>query len=227
MASESTHDLWVFGYGSLMWRPGFPYEEVVRARVDGYSRSFCVHSVHHRGVEGRPGLVLGLDRGGSCIGMAYRVAGSNALTTLKYLREREQVNGVYRETHLTISLLEGDKRQVFGLTYVVERAHPSYVSHLPISAQARLISTASGLSGQNVAYLVNTWAHLEALGIRERAFERLGVVIGPFITGRRPVAEPCPRASALSRSLSCRRQPCTKLKPGDRRRFTYRKGLSR
>lgn len=227
MASESTHDLWVFGYGSLMWRPGFPYEEVVRARVDGYSRSFCVHSVHHRGVEGRPGLVLGLDRGGSCIGMAYRVAGSNALTTLKYLREREQVNGVYRETHLTISLLEGDKRQVFGLTYVVERAHPSYVSHLPISAQARLISTASGLSGQNVAYLVNTWAHLEALGIRERAFERLGVVIGPFITGRRPVAEPCPRASALSRSLSCRRQPCTTLKPGDRRRFTYRKGLSR
>lgn len=227
MASESTHDLWVFGYGSLMWRPGFPYEEVVRARVDGYSRSFCVHSVHHRGVEGRPGLVLGLDRGGSCIGMAYRVAGSNALTTLKYLREREQVNGVYRETHLTISLLEGDKRQVFGLTYVVERAHPSYVSHLPISAQARLISTASGLSGQNVAYLVNTWAHLEALGIRERAFERLGVVIGPFITGRRPVVEPCPRASALSRSLSCRRQPCTTLKPGDRRRFTYRKGLSR
>ncbi len=227
MASESTHDLWVFGYGSLMWRPGFPYEEVLRARVDGYSRSFCVHSVHHRGVEGRPGLVLGLDRGGSCIGMAYRVAGANALTTLKYLREREQVNGVYRETHLTISLLEGDKRQVFGLTYVVERAHPSYVSHLPISAQARLISTASGLSGQNVAYLVNTWAHLEALGIRERAFERLGVVIGPFITGRRPVAEPCPRASALSRSLSCRRQPCTTLKPGDRRRFTYRKGLSR
>jgi len=225
MARESTHDLWVFGYGSLMWRPGFPHEEIVRARVEGYSRSFCVYSVHHRGVEGRPGLVLGLDRGGSCTGMAYRVAAANAGSTLKYLREREQVNGVYRETHLNISLLEGERRQVFGLTYVVERAHPSYVSHLPISAQARLISTASGLSGQNVAYLVNTWAHLEALGIRERAFERLGVLIGPFITGRRPVAEPCPRASALSRSLLGRRPACKTLKPGDRRRFTYRNGL--
>ena len=125
MARESTHDLWVFGYGSLMWRPGFPHEEVVRARVDGYSRSFCVYSVHHRGVEGRPGLVLGLDRGGSCTGMAYRVAAANAGSTLKYLREREQVNGVYRETNLNISLLECDRRQVFGLTYVVERANPS------------------------------------------------------------------------------------------------------
>jgi len=157
--------------------------------------------------------------------MAYRVAAANAGSTLKYLREREQVNGVYRETHLNISLLEGERCQVFGLTYVVERAHPSYVSHLPISAQARLISTASGLSGQNVAYLVNTWAHLEALGIRERAFERLGVLIGPFITGRRPVAEPCPRASALSRLLLGSRPACKTLKPGDRRRFTYRNGL--
>lgn len=227
MTREIAHDLWIFGYGSLMWRPGFAYEEKARARVEGYSRSFCVYSVHHRGVEGQPGLVLGLDRGGSCTGMAYRVAAKNAAATLDYLREREQVNGVYRETRLTVSLLEGDKREVFGLTYVVERAHPSYVSHLPVSAQARLISTASGLSGQNVAYLVNTWAHLEELGIRERAFERLGVLIGAFVTGRRPIEEPCPRTAVLSRSLAARRPPCRKLKPGDRRRFTYRRGLDR
>lgn len=227
MSSHFAHELWVFAYGSLMWRPGFPYQEKVRARVDGYSRSFCVYSVHHRGIEGRPGLVLGLDRGGTCDGMAYRVAECDAAATLRYLREREQVNGVYRETRLTVSLLEGEKRQVFGLTYVVERAHPSYVSHLPLHAQARLISTASGLSGQNVAYLVNTWAHLEELGIRERAFERLGVLIGAVVTGRRPVEEPCPRSLVLSRSLVSRRPSSTRLKPADRRRFTYRKGFER
>lgn len=225
MSQEIAHDLWVFGYGSLMWRPGFAYVEKSRARVSGYSRAFCIRSVHHRGVEGKPGLVLGLDRGGSCTGMAYRVAAENAAETLHYLRQREQVNGVYRETRLTISLLEGDKRDVFGLTYVAERAHPSYVSGMPLSQQARLIATSSGLSGQNVAYMVNTWAHLEELGIRERAFERLAVLIGPIVTGRRPVKEPCPKAIALSRALTALRPPCRKLTRGERRRFTYRRGL--
>lgn len=225
--AETAHDLWVFGYGSLMWRPGFPFAEVRRARVDGYSRSFCVYSVHHRGREGRPGLVLGLDRGGSCEGMAFRVAAADVPATLAYLREREQVNGVYRETRLTVSILEGEKRQVFGITYVAERAHPSYVPRMHIREQARLIATSRGRSGQNVAYLINTWAHLEALHIRDRAFERLAVLIGGFATGRRPVAEPCPRALSLARSSTFGRPWCPTLKAGDRRRFTYRKGLAR
>ncbi len=225
MDQSKPHELWVFGYGSLMWRPGFEFEERVRARVHGYSRSFCVYSVHHRGVEGRPGLVLGLDRGGSCEGIAYRVAPENVAKTLHYLREREQVNGVYRETRLTISLLDGEKRDVFGLSYIAERAHPSYVRAMPLAKKARLIATARGLSGHNVAYLVNTWAHLEELGIRDPAFERLGVLIGPFITGRRPVVEPCSRASTLSRSLVSKRPATPTLKPGERRRFTYRKGF--
>jgi len=227
MSQNSAHDLWVFGYGSLMWQPGFPYAEKCRGEVAGYSRAFCIRSVHHRGVEGKPGLVLGLDRGGSCTGIAYRVAAEHAAETLRYLRAREQVNGVYRETRLTISLVEGEKRQVFGLTYVAERAHPSYVSRMPLSEQARLIATSSGLSGQNVAYLVNTWAHLEELGIRERTFERLGVLIGAVVTGRRPVLEPCPKSAALSRALAARRPSCKKLTLGERRRFTYRKGLQR
>ncbi|MEQ8823263.1 MAG: gamma-glutamylcyclotransferase [Filomicrobium sp.] len=227
MNRTTSYDLWVFGYGSLMWRPGFDYEERVRARVHGYSRSFCVYSVHHRGVEGRPGLVLGLDRGGSCEGIAYRVSAEKSAATLSYLRAREQVNGVYREARITISLLEGEKRDVFGLTYVAERAHPSYVPAMPLSKQARLISTARGLSGQNVAYLVNTWAHLEELGIRDKTFERLGVFIGAFVTGRRPVVEPCGRAATLSRSLVSRRPATPTLKLGDRRRFTYRKGFDR
>ncbi len=226
--TDLPHDLWVFGYGSLMWRPGFRFAERRRARVAGYSRTFCVYSVHHRGVEGRPGLVLGLDRGGGCEGIAYRVAREDTAETLAYLREREQVSGVYRETRLTVSLLDGDKGEVFGLTYVAERNHPSYVPRLPISDQARLIASSQGLSGQNVAYLINTWAHLEELGIRERTFERLGSLIGGLITRRRPVVEPCPRAMALSRSLvSVSRPSSPTLKLGDRRRFAYRKGLAR
>jgi len=227
MSHDSPHELWIFGYGSLMWRPGFPFEEKVRAQVPGYSRSFCIRSVHHRGVEGKPGLVLGLDRGGTCTGIAYRVSQKNAEQTLQYLREREQVNGVYREARLTISLLEGDRRQVFGLTYVAERAHPSYVSRMPLIEQARLIATSSGLSGQNVAFLVNTWAHLEDLGIRERNFERLATIIGSVVTGRRPVREPCPKAVALARALSTRRPACKTLTLCERRRFTYRKSMQR
>lgn len=224
-SSSAGRELWIFGYGSLMWRPGFAFAEVRRARVDGYSRSFCVYSVHHRGVEGRPGLVLGLDRGGSCVGLAYRVAAEDAAATLDYLRSREQVNGVYRETRMTVQLLDGEKRQVFGVTYVVERAHPSYVRCMRLRDQAELIRTAEGLSGQNVAYLVNTWAHLENLGIRERGFERLGVLVGAFVTGRRPVDEPCPRARSLTRPAYVWRPRCPTLKPAERRRFTYRKAF--
>ena len=87
----------MFGYGSLMWRPGFAYEEAQHARLTGYRRCFCIYSVHHRGTPERPGLVLGLDRGGACEGIAYRVAAANAAETARYLRAREQVNGVYRE----------------------------------------------------------------------------------------------------------------------------------
>jgi cation transport protein ChaC len=87
------HDLWVFGYGSLMWRPGFAYEEAQHARLTGYRRCFCIYSVHHRGTTERPGMVLGLDRGGACEGIAYRVSAANATQTTRYLRAREQVNG--------------------------------------------------------------------------------------------------------------------------------------
>ena len=91
---EREHDLWVFGYGSLMWRPGFAYEEAQHARLTGYRRCFCIYSVHHRGTTERPGMVLGLDRGGACEGIAYRVSAANAAQTTRYLRAREQVNGL-------------------------------------------------------------------------------------------------------------------------------------
>ena len=158
---RAPHDLWVFGYGSLMWRPGFAYEEARHARLTGYRRCFCIYSVHHRGTAKRPGMVLGLDRGGACEGIAYRVAAANVAETVRYLRAREQVNGVYREAHVPVELIEGPRREVLALAYIVERAHPSYAGRLPLALQARLIRGGRGLSGNNLDYLISTLRHLE------------------------------------------------------------------
>ena len=173
-------DLWVFGYGSLMWRPGFPHSEAHRARLAGYSRCFCVYSVHHRGRKERPGVVLGLDRGGACAGMVYRVAAGHAEATLAYLRERELVYGVYRETWQEVDLLDAPGRSVRAVTYIAERAHPSYAGRLPLPALARLIRGAEGLSGPNIEYLVNTVRHIRAMGFRAGELRRLLVMIGPY-----------------------------------------------
>ena len=109
------HELWVFAYGSLMWRPGFPHLESCRARLDGYHRAFCISSTHHRGNAKRPGLVLGLDRGGACEGVVYRVAADQAGGVLTYLRERELISGVYCETHVPVMLHDADRRVVTAL----------------------------------------------------------------------------------------------------------------
>src|SRR5882757_2953808 len=215
-------DLWVFGYGSLMWRPGFAYEEAQHARLTGYRRCFCIYSVHHRGTTERPGMVLGLDRGGACEGIAYRVAAANAVATTRYLRAREQVNGVYREAHVPVELIEGPHREVLALTYIVERAHPNYAGQLPLAVQARLIHGSQGRSGANLDYLISTLRHLAELGIRERELERLLAVIAPH-AARFPGRESeSPHAAAMAR-LALTRPPIEpiKLLKGDRR-FLYR-----
>jgi cation transport protein ChaC len=227
------HDLWVFAYGSLMWRPGFAHEEAVRARLTGYRRCFCIYSVHHRGTPERPGMVLGLDRGGVCDGIAFRVRAAHTAATLAYLRAREQVTGVYREALLPVTLEEPQRRHIRALCYLVERAHPGYAGALPLCAQARLVRGARGVSGINLDYFFNTLAHLGALGIREPELERLASVIGAWAGWRRDRGSPnvggVRELEARTRSLTAAfatrpiRHRSPSLRPGERKRFVWRK----
>ena len=160
-------DLWVFGYGSLMWRPGFDFLERVPARLIGLHRGLCVFSFVHRGTPERPGLVLGLDRGGMCRGIAYRVAAGKSAATVDYLRGREQVTSVYLETTRQV-WLEGDpQRQVPALCYVVNRSHPQYAGRLTLAEQLHYVRQGTGVSGANRDYVLATVPALEALGYRE------------------------------------------------------------
>lgn len=169
-------DLWVFGYGSLMWRPGFVFAERQAAFVRGYHRSLCVYSHVHRGTRESPGLVLGLDRGGSCKGAAFRVDARKAGATLAYLREREQVTSVYRELVLPASLADG--RAVAVVCYVVDRNHAQYAGRLDRAELARLVVQGVGLSGSNPDYVKNTQAHLTELAIRDETLEWLASRLG-------------------------------------------------
>ncbi len=162
-------DFWVFGYGSLMWRPGFAHVETQRARLHGYHRSLCIHSFIHRGTEHRPGLVLGLDRGGSCIGLAFRVPGDLEAEVLAYLRERELVTNVYLERSLSIRLNSGET--VRAISYVVDRSHRQYAGALDADDAVLRVRGAAGQSGPNEEYVFNTVSHLDSLGIRDRWLE--------------------------------------------------------
>ncbi len=223
-------ELWVFGYGSLMWNPGFDYVESHRARLDGWHRAFCITSTHHRGTPQRPGLVLGLDRGQSCDGIAFRIGAEFAGSVLRYLRKREQVNGVYREAHVELTLATTPHRTVAALAYIVERAHPSYAGRLCVTTQARYIRGARGRSGANLDYLINTVAHLKALGIRERALERVLALSCTHAAGfmgsdhKSPVSHSL-RATVARQPLPFRTLVIQKLRPLERRRFLYRNRL--
>lgn len=164
-------DFWVFGYGSLMWRPGFEHEETAQARLFGYHRALCVRSFVHRGTRERPGLVLGLDRGGSCHGVAFRVRPDRREDVLAYLRERELVTDVYLEASRRVRLDNG--RQVTAVTYVVDRSHLQYAGGLSVDAAFSSVSGAVGQSGRNEDYVVNTVEHLLTLGLRDHHLEAI------------------------------------------------------
>ncbi len=168
-------DFWVFGYGSLMWRPGFAHTQTQRARLHGFRRSLCVTSHIYRGTRDRPGLVLGLDRGGSCVGMAFRVPHELRDEALAYLRDRELITSVYLERMLPIRLESGES--AVAVAYVVDRTHEQYAGSLDEAAAARIVSGAVGQAGPNEEYVLNTVAHLKALGIRDHWLEEVGRLV--------------------------------------------------
>jgi len=170
-------DFWVFGYGSLIWRPGFAHVETRRATLRGYRRALCVYSFVHRGTPERPGLVLGLDRGGSCVGIAFRVPGDLRDEVIAYLRERELVTNVYLERSVNVSLDGGER--VSAVTYVADRSHEQYAGALDEEQAAAVVRGAVGQSGVNEDYVFNTVRHLQALGIRDRWLEGVAHRIAP------------------------------------------------
>jgi glutathione-specific gamma-glutamylcyclotransferase len=170
LPETTTH--WVFGYGSLMWNPGFPHLRAVPALLKGYHRKLCVYSFHYRGRPEKPGLVFGLDRGGSCRGVAFEVAPADWENTHAYLQKREQITMVYKEATKKVRLLpQGDIIPV--LTYVVDRQHPQCACSITDEDVLRLVRQGIGEAGGNVEYVRNTQARLAALGMSDPKLARI------------------------------------------------------
>ncbi len=188
-------DLWIFGYGSLIWEPGFAFAERRLARLDGWHRAFCMTSIHYRGTPERPGLVLALDRaeGAHCAGVAYRVGAGDAGEVLDYLRARELVSQAYDEARLALRL-DGEAREIEAVTYVTNRAHAQYLGGLSLEAQARMIAAAAGPRGPNVDYLMNTLDSLAGLGIEDADLLRLADLVRQVQAGEAVTAPARPEA---------------------------------
>lgn len=165
--------MWVFGYGSLLWNPGFEPAEQSLAVLPEYHRSFCMRSIHHRGTVEKPGLVLALDEasGASCNGVALSVRSGEEEQVLAYLRERELVSSAYLEKILMVELQDG--RRVEAVTYVIDAHHDQYCGELALEEQAQIIAHAVGGRGPNPEYLFNTAAHLHELGIQDAELDWL------------------------------------------------------
>jgi glutathione-specific gamma-glutamylcyclotransferase len=176
-AEMSKGDLWVFGYGSLMWRPGFEFIEQVPARLIGEHRALCVYSFVHRGTPQKPGLVLGLDRGGACRGIAFRVAEKHRAATVNYLRGREQVTSVYREVMRSVWLENTARQRVSALAYVVDRGHTQYAGRLSLAEQLRHVQQGHGQSGANRDYVLATVGAIEAEGFRDQPLHQLAAML--------------------------------------------------
>jgi glutathione-specific gamma-glutamylcyclotransferase len=174
--------VWVFAYGSLMWNPGFPHLEVRRGRLYGYHRRFCIYSHVYRGTPERPGLVLGLDRGGSCEGLAFRVPAGEAREVMDYLYGRELVTEVYIPRWLRVATPDGVVR---AASFVVDRAHRQYTGELGLEATAELIRQGVGVSGPGIEYLRNTVHHMEALGLATGYLARVLQAVEPQARGRK------------------------------------------
>ena len=172
-SDQSNEDFWVFAYGSLMWRPGFAFLERRNARLVGAHRALCVYSFVHRGTPAKPGLVFGLDRGGNCRGIAYRVAQAKRTETIEYLRAREQVTQVYREAWRRVWLDDQPQESVHALCYVVDRGHRQYAGRLSLAEQLHYARQGHGRSGACRDYVLAAVKELQTLGIRDVALHVL------------------------------------------------------
>ncbi len=179
-------ELWIFGYGSLMWQPGFAHVEREIATLAGYRRGFLMRSIHHRGTPEQPGLVLALDvaEGASCTGLALRVKPGSEAATMQALRARELVSYAYKELRLPVTLRGG--RVVEAVTYVIDRSHAQYTGELPLEQQAAIIARAVGGRGANREYLFNTHAHLSELGIEDAEIDWLARAVRADGAGNGP-----------------------------------------
>ena len=169
-------DIWIFGYGSLMWRPNFPFTEAAPALLRGYHRALCIYSTEYRGTWERPGLVLGLDRGGSCRGRAMKVAGKDAEEVIAYLHEREMINRVYRPKWLPIALpagAGGGEKKVRAYAFVADRGHEKFVSRLSEAEAVKLILQGRGKTGTCLDYVQSLVRHMDELGIPDGPLHRM------------------------------------------------------
>ncbi len=163
---------WIFAYGSLMWRPGFHFKQALPARLSGYHRRLSVYSNHYRGTEDKPGLVLGLDLGGSCAGLVYEVEATNWAEVLAYVRNREMIGGVYREIVKNI-FVKNFAEPVKAVTYAVIRGHRQCAPPMPLPETLAYVEQGVGLAGTCADYVINTLAHLRELGLRDFELEKL------------------------------------------------------
>lgn len=166
LADNADECRYIFAYGSLIWNPGFEFAEKAMAQLSGYHRSLCVYSNHYRGTPERPGLVFGLDRGGTCNGIAYQIADSQWANVLSYVRKRELLSGVYREVIRQVRMRDSEDT-VSALTYVVDRRHSQYAGKLEVGDIARIVALGHGQSGANKDYVENTLLALQSFGIKE------------------------------------------------------------
>jgi glutathione-specific gamma-glutamylcyclotransferase len=187
-------DLWVFGYGSLMWSPGFRSSQKSAGKVHGYHRSLCVYSHRYRGTPRRPGLVMGLCRGGSCWGMAYRVSAARATRVLRYLWRREMRNRVYRPRFVRVRIREG--REIRALAFVADAGHRQFAGDLDVERTARIVARGTGERGRNIDYLSYTLAHMHELGVRDPHLDRILLAALALRARERPSRRALPRSSA-------------------------------
>ena len=167
---DMAQDLWVFGYGSLIWNPAFHYVEKRPALLQGWHRRFCLKLYLGRGTPETPGVMLALDHGGACKGVAFRIAAEKIREELGLLWLREMYGGAYLARW--VNLCAG-KERFRGMTFVINKAHPRYLKELSVEQTAALISTGCGALGTCREYLENTVQHLKELGLRDTGLSRI------------------------------------------------------